>query len=342
MFKKIICLIIIILSTNGVISSKQLREKGLLQIEYDAGTAYNEGVELYSQKDYLGAIDKFITSLELYKKIDTEANPKTDMIHQLYKNLSVLYYTTKQFEQAIKYYTIRREYDPHNHKIVLSLKSLYESIGNDEKALKILEDYDKEHDNELITKAINEISVEQENTITNEDKSRENGFNFRSTNWGMNIPEVKKSEELDVFQENDNMLIYKDKIINLGCYIYYIFTNNKLVRSRYTIIEEHSNENLYINDYKDIYDILVKKYGKPSKEEKIWLDKLYKDDYERWGFAISLGHLRYYSIWNTWDTDITLALYGDNYKISLVVEYTSIKYKDLEHKVQEQEEMDKF
>ena len=89
-------------------------------------------------------------------------------------------------------------------------------------------------------------------------------------------------------------------------------------------------------------EILTKKYGKPIEDKQYWKKDLYKNDYQDWGFAISLGHLSYFATWQTNTTDIFLGLYGDNYKINLGVEYESIQLKVLEEKAKEKKALDEF
>ena len=45
---------------------------------------------------------------------------------------------------------------------------------------------------------------------------------------------------------------------------------------------------------------------------------------------MSLGHLKYFAVWRTNETEITNALTGDNYKIQHVAEYVSNQLNDLE------------
>jgi len=146
MLKKFLLIALLSIILCGLLYAQEFSERDIQQMEYDAGTAYNDGVELYTQKDYQGAIDKFNESLGLYKKIDTEENPKTDRIRELYKNLSVLYYMTKQYNNAIKYYELRKEYEPDNYQIVISLNSIYDAMGDKDNALQVLLDFDKNYD----------------------------------------------------------------------------------------------------------------------------------------------------------------------------------------------------
>lgn len=73
----------------------------------------------------------------------------------------------------------------------------------------------------------------------------------------------------------------------MDCYVVYVFVRGKLVRTKYVIVEEHSNRNDYIRDYKSLKTQLSKKYGAPIEDETIWKNSLYKDDREEWGFAVS-------------------------------------------------------
>lgn len=178
--------------------------------------------------------------------------------------------------------------------------------------------------------------------VVKEEPIKKDKYNFRKTTWGMTKEQVKKTEKGKVEIEKDNSLIYSGKVGGLECGIGYVFAEGKLVRTRYLIIEKHTNKNDYITDYKSLKEILTKKYGKPIEDKQYWKKDLYKNDYQDWGFAISLGHLTYFATWRTNKTDIVLGLYGDNYKINLGVEYESIQLKVLEEKAREKKALDEF
>ncbi len=167
-------------------------------------------------------------------------------------------------------------------------------------------------------------------------------YSFRKTRWGMSIEEVKKSEPLEVMSESETVLGYKSKVIDKEVFILYIFADSQLVRARYALAESHTNKNDFITDYEDFKAILEKKYGNPKEDKSFWKNDLYKDDYSHWGTAISIGHLVYYSTWETIDTEIGNMLMGENYTISCLVEYTSKNLKDLEKKAKEKKAMDSF
>ncbi len=191
MFKKLFIIALATCAITGVLIAQEMTDREIQQTEYDAGTAYNEGVELYTQKDYQGAIDKFVTSLDLYKKIDTEANPKTDRIRELYKNLSVMYYTTKQYPKAIEFYKLRQQYEPDNYQIVISLSTIYNAMGEKDKELKVLLDWDKNYDEYKISKKIA--------TIYEDNNDLPNAIIYYTDAFNLNPKKVEFLEKIAMF-----------------------------------------------------------------------------------------------------------------------------------------------
>ena len=198
----------------------------------------------------------------------------------------------------------------------------------------------------------NKINVEKKSKESNaktpeEIKKEEKGeiplskTGFRQTLWGMAKEQVRKTELSKFIKEDKlngemkglDMIIYQDNINGLDCMIVYYFAKNKLTRARYLFIESHSSKNLYISDFNKIKEQLTKKYSLPIRDEKMWLDDLYKGDIYNYGMAISIGHLRYIAEWDIEEAYIQLLLTGDNYKISHWVEYTGKAFKEFEKKV---------
>ena len=152
-------------------------------------------------------------------------------------------------------------------------------------------------------------------------------FSFRKTKWGMSMQEVKNSETVKPMDgegwDTENVLAYKIRVLKKDVLLLYIFVENKLIRAKYMLMERHTNKNSFIQDYKDFKKVLTEKYGEPMKDDVLWLNDLYKDDYSDWGTAISLGHLTHYATWETAVTEITCFLYGENYEITCGVEYST-------------------
>jgi hypothetical protein len=167
-------------------------------------------------------------------------------------------------------------------------------------------------------------------------------YDFRKVRWGMSIQQVKESEPLEISHTEENLLGYKTKVIDKNVFLIYFFVEDKLVRATYGLADEHSNKNDFINDYNDFKNILIKKYGKPVKENTYWRNNLYKSDTSQWGFAISLAHLSYFAQWESEETQIISSLYGDNYAIKCGVEYSSKKLKPFVEKYKDKKGLENF
>jgi len=167
-------------------------------------------------------------------------------------------------------------------------------------------------------------------------------FTFRKTNWGMTKELVKKTEETEIIKEDEDVLIYKGIVSNLDCLIAYFFVENKLVRGKYNVIETHTNRNDFISDYSGLKKALAEKYAKPKEEKTVWKNSLYKNDSDNLGFAVSLGHLVFFSKWETNESEIGLYLYGENYEVTLAIEYNSKQLQGLEQKKQKKKTLSDF
>lgn len=156
---------------------------------------------------------------------------------------------------------------------------------------------------------------------------------FRNATWGMSKSQVKITEKEKPKSEDDSFLVYVGKVAGMNALIIYVFVDNKLVRAKYSFIENNSNRNDNITDYNNLKKLFEKKYAKPKEDKFIWKNDLYRDNSSEWGFAVSLGHLLFYSQWETSNTVITLTLSGENHRTELVAEYYSKALEVLEGKI---------
>lgn len=179
-------------------------------------------------------------------------------------------------------------------------------------------------------------------TVFSFDYSFSDNYNFRKTRWGMSMQDVKTSEPLEPYDLKDGLLSYRTNILGNNVYLFYIFVNDKLVRAKYNLAEEHSNYNDFIQDYDNYKDIIKKKYGKPNKENVYWKSRIYRNDPSNYGMAVATGNLSYFSEWETSDTKITCFLYGDNFKVQCGVEYLSKELSSLEKEQREKKNLENF
>jgi hypothetical protein len=168
--------------------------------------------------------------------------------------------------------------------------------------------------------------------------AKEQAYDFRKTNWGMSREQVKATEDKKPDFEADTMLGYDVTISGKDFACIYTFLEDKLYNSGYFFTGEHTNKNLYIDDYEELKETLTKKYDKPKTDiSGLWKNDLYKDDKSHWGRAISVGHLIYGASWETPTTEINLMLSGDNFKIKLILAYDSKELKEWVKQTKEKE-----
>jgi len=152
-------------------------------------------------------------------------------------------------------------------------------------------------------------------------------FDFRNAKWSFTRLEVKKSEKAELFKDTEQLIVYKDAYSGFPVGIQYVFDNNRLYRCLYVFSQEHANKNDYIGDLKAIKENLLEQYGTPQSEKVIWKNNLYKDDPENHGLAISIGHLVFFTQWETERTRVILLMNGVDYNVRCLIEYLDKSYQ---------------
>lgn len=162
-------------------------------------------------------------------------------------------------------------------------------------------------------------------TIETLDEGKETEKHFRDAHWGMRQDQVMRLEGAPSAQDEASdykVMRYWESIKDMGCWIDYIFEDDKLVKARYIFLVKHEYKTQYFGDYKKAKDFLTEVHGQSPLTNVNWLNAEHKDDYSKWGLAVSLGHLEYSAIWDAPETEIVLRLYGENNEVKLVAEYT--------------------
>jgi hypothetical protein len=169
---------------------------------------------------------------------------------------------------------------------------------------------------------------------------------FRQASWGMTPVQVRATESAQpagVSEGSGDVILSYDSIRlgGLECRAVYIFANDRLVRAKYLFEADHDELNDFIQDFKSIELLLAEKHGKRSADRAIWEDdstqlepKSYLDQDRATaasilpsdplvGLAVSLGHLKLYTRWDTARSIIVHVLTGHDHRITHQVEYRS-------------------
>lgn len=204
-------------------------------------------------------------------------------------------------------------------------------------------------ENEINERAINEerfeTAFEGENVREKNDNLKDNktsslnDVKFRNLEWGMSLEEVLKAEDIESVNKIEEDTEYPIEYIDEGIYfsdvvgglktiVLMYFSENQLVGGTQLFQEQHHYKNKYIDDFEDVENILINKYGPASSSEIIWKNESWKDNPGYYGHAVALGHLEYEAEWYTANSIISHFLVGDGYEIDHFINYLSKQFKN--------------
>ena len=93
---------------------------------------------------------------------------------------------------------------------------------------------------------------------------------FRNTTWRMTKDEVKSTETVDVFEEDEELLMFETKLLGFKTLVMYYFEDGVLFSAGYIFDNPHTHENDYIDEFNDLNEILSQKYGESHSDEVKW------------------------------------------------------------------------
>ncbi len=147
------------------------------------------------------------------------------------------------------------------------------------------------------------------------------GYDFGSARWGMTKDQVIASQGSNPVSQSEDSLQYTGSYNGANAELIYTFSSGRLVKGRYIVLESAADEASYLRKYESIKRHLTIKYGEPQTDQKNWANTIYKDQPNRHGFAVYIGHLSYKTKWITNRSDILLELRSNNYNMLLEAVY---------------------
>ena len=167
-------------------------------------------------------------------------------------------------------------------------------------------------------------------------------YNFRHTTWGMTPEEVIASETMAPVEKDEKMIKYKTRILDKKVELLYLFAQNKLIGASYRLDENYINSERFIKIYNRFKEELIKKYGSPNKEITHWKNDAFKSDRSKWGIALSLGYLEYFTYWEAPGTTVSCGLKEENYYVLCSVDYWSMEFANLLEKDKYKQKLNPF
>ena len=167
-------------------------------------------------------------------------------------------------------------------------------------------------------------------------------YNFRNTRWGMTQEEVIAAETMDPIEKDKNSITYKTRVLEKDVALRYVFAQDKLIGASYMLDDNYINSEQFIQTYAQFKKELIKKYGQPVKDITQWKNDAFKKDRSKWGMALSLGYLEYFTFWETPVTTVSCGLKEKNYQVLCSVEYWSLEFSNLLEKNKSENKPDPF
>lgn len=160
---------------------------------------------------------------------------------------------------------------------------------------------------------------------------------YQKARWGASKAEVKKL--YPAAKEHDGSLALTNKVAGKNALTVFVFSENKLTVAGVVLTERYMNKNSHLADYAELKSLLTKKYGEPATDETSWSQDLYRGDAEHYGMAVSVGHLRLWSTWETEKTSIELSCFGENFDVTVRVRYASKELESLREGAAERQDL---
>lgn len=125
-------------------------------------------------------------------------------------------------------------------------------------------------------------------------------FSFRGTTWGMSKAEVKKIEKGELIDEYQKQLIFSvGKILGMDTTCaYYFDSNSELGMVSYTFESIAIAPFQNIENYNKVKNSVITKYGVPSNDSVIWVEKSAKEYMQDdLGSSLMLGYVKLETVW---------------------------------------------
>jgi len=174
------------------------------------------------------------------------------------------------------------------------------------------------------------VEIDDESEIANpKEFNLDEGFSS-SVQWGMSKEKVIRIEGRPLHQENSGELAsvqYRRTIMDKICLVEYVFSQSQLIKVYVYLVEKYADKNRYISDYLKLKDFLTGKFGEPGADKVVWQDPSFKNNNDRWGTALSLGHLEFHSGWKFPETEFLMTLAGGDSEVFFVAEASGLRFK---------------
>lgn len=133
--------------------------------------------------------------------------------------------------------------------------------------------------------------------------------------WGAAPAELRARQPGEPIVATAERHVYHDTVAGLNATVVYHFDDAALAEVVVLNRADHADRTHYIDDFERLSARLRERYGQPRFEEMRWRNRLFADRPERYGDAVSAGHLTYLARWDTPVAGMLMALRGERYQV---------------------------
>jgi hypothetical protein len=143
--------------------------------------------------------------------------------------------------------------------------------------------------------------------------------------WGMSLGQVKEcldSAKCRMVSTNPAVLMCDDTVAGEAAFSGYRFSNDSLYQVKILFRIEAVKHQTYLEKHAKVEESLEKRYGEAQKKYR----KTRVNPFENDAQQIASGRGYYQTLWKTQETEILLTLKGENNKLVLSLQYSSVAY----------------
>jgi hypothetical protein len=133
---------------------------------------------------------------------------------------------------------------------------------------------------------------------------------FTDIKWGVTKEKVINSSSSQLLINDENELVYKEKLFDKNILTKYVFFEGKLTRIIYSLMDRRKNIDDYMDDYDDFRTLLFMIVGEPELEDQ-WYDE-------------KLDASLHMTSWNLQNSKLSCVLSIDDTGICCYVEYERV------------------
>ncbi len=224
------------------------------------------------------------------------------------------------------------------HRTVVTLASRVKLNGvwlyvnfESEKTGRMLSGYVHEDSVRKLFPAVKWTHIASEDEVWNPKKLDLSASYLPSIEWGASADKLIGAEGRPFKREpvpGGEILQYKRDIVNKRCLVEYVLNADRLVTTRFYLLERYVDKSLYIKEYNQVKDFLNQKIGIPRADRMTWLDPTYERQNGLWGQALCDGQVEFSAEWVFRDTEVLLTLANIQHSVVFGAEVNDVKFKN--------------